>query len=220
MSTNFTVELETRDELGSSGTRKLRRTGKVPVVVYGAGKDVSHFTTDHESLMHSLDTEAFHSAIIDLQLSGKKEQVILREVQMHPYRQQVLHVDFLRIKATEAINIRVPLHYIGDDTAPGVKDYGGIFSRLILDVEIQCLPKDLPEFLEVDVSQLQMNETVHLSDVKLPEGVALATDIQEGDDHAIASVVPPRVVTDVEEEVGEDEEVFEGEEQESESGSE
>ena len=199
MSTNFTVELEKRTDFGSSSNRRLRRAGKVPVVVYGAGKKNEHFAVSHNAILHNLQVEAFHSAIIDIKRRGKKDQAILREVQMHPYRPQVMHVDFQRIKATELINIRVPLHFNGEDVAPGVKTQGGIFSRTILDVEIQCLPKDLPEFLEVEVAHLELNEAVHMSDIKLPEGVELTLDIEEGDDLAIASVTPSRIASELEE---------------------
>lgn len=207
MSTNFTVELEKRTDFGSSSNRKLRRAGKVPVVVYGAGKENEHLAVSHNAILHNLQVEAFHSAIIDIQRNGKKDQAILREVQMHPYRPQVMHVDFQRIKSTEMIHIRVPLHFNGEDVAPGVKTQGGIFSRMILDAEIQCLPKDLPEFLEVDVSHLELNEAVHMSDIRLPDGVELTLDIEEGDDLAIASVAPSRIASELEEMDAEGEEV-------------
>ena len=211
MSTNYSIELEPREEFGSSGSRRLRRQGRVPVVVYGADKQNSHYTTDHNSLIHSLEIEAFHSAIIDFKESGKKQGAILREVQMHPYKQQVLHIDLQRVKATEQITLRVPLHFEGDDIAPGVKVEGGIFSRLITDVEIQCLPKDLPEYLSVDVSELEINNSVHLSDIQLQH---------DSDDYAIASITPSRIAVDIEEEEGEAEEfaedVIEAEEESSE----
>ena len=206
MSTEFTVDLTPRENFGSSSSRRLRREGHVPVVVYGANKKNEHFTTDHDALFHSLEVEAFHSAIIDIKVKGKKQQAIVREVQMHPYRSQIVHVDFQRIKATEAITIRVPLHFIGDDVAPGVKTLGGIFSRLILDVEVQCLPKNLPEYLEIDVSELDLHQAVHISDIVLPEGVELTTSYQDSDDFAIASITPSKISTTF------DDEEMEGEE--------
>ena len=211
MSTNFTLDLTPRDEFGSSTSRRLRRAGLVPVVVYGAGKKNAHFTTDHNALIHNLDTEAFHSAIIDIKESGKKQGAILREVQMHPYRTQILHIDLQRVKATELISLRVPLHFIGDDVAPGVKMHGGIFSRLINDVEIQCLPKDLPEYLEIDVSELELHQAVHISNIKLPDGVELSSAYQDSDDFAVASVAPPRISTDDVETDEEDALTLEGE---------
>ena len=202
MSANFTVSLKPRESFGSNSSRRLRRAGSVPVVVYGANQENEHFSTSHNDLMHNLAIEAFHSAVIDIDTGSKKGfQAILREIQMHPYRPQVLHADFQRIKATEVITLRVPVHFIGDDVAPGVKNQGGIFSRLMLDVEIQCLPKDLPEYIEVDVSALELNQSVHLSDIVLPPDVELATAAEDADDYAIASILPARISTvDVEEE--------------------
>lgn len=204
MSTNFSIDLEPREEFGTSSSRRLRRQGRVPVVVYGADKSIAHYSADHNSLIHSLDIEAFHSAIIDIKENGSKQGAILREVQMHSYKPQVLHIDLQRVKATEQITLRVPLHFLGDDVAPGVKIAGGIFSRLITDVEIQCLPKDLPEFLTVDVSELDINNSVHMSDIKLPEGVEMTAVLQDSDDYAIASITPSRISIDVEEEVEEE----------------
>ena len=198
MSTSYTIELEARDDFGSSTSRRLRREGQVPVVVYGAGKDNAHYVTNHNSLMHNLEIESFHSAIIDIKENGKTQGAIVREVQMHPHKLQVLHVDLQRIKATEVITLRIPLHFEGDDSAPGVKIGGGIFSRLIVDVEIQCLPKDLPEYLSVDVSELELNQSVHTSDIILPEGVELTALMHDGDDFAIASIAPPRISAEVE----------------------
>ncbi len=206
MASNFTVALQARDSFGTSNARRMRRDGRVPVVVYGTDAENEHFCADHDALIHSLNTPAFHSAIIDLDSNGKKRQAILRDVQMHPHRAQVLHIDFQSVKATEQITINVPLQFIGDDVAPGVKTEGGIFSRLILDIEIQCLPADLPEFIEVDVAHLELNQSVHVSDIQLPEGVAFPASYDESDDYAIASVIPARVSADLEaeQEMGEE----------------
>ena len=206
MSANFSVSLQPRDSFGRNSSRRLRRAGNVPVVVYGANQTNEHFSTNHNELMHNLAIEAFHSAVIDIDTGSKKGfQAILREVQMHPYRPQVVHVDFQRIKATEVITLRIPVHFVGDDVAPGVKNQGGIFSRLMLDVEIQCLPKDIPEYIEVDVSALDLNQSVHLSDIVLPPDVELATAFDDADDYAIASVLPARISTVDEEDEIEDE---------------
>ncbi len=199
MSTNFSIELEPREELGSANSRRLRRQGRVPIVVYGADKGNAHYSTDHNSLIHSLEVEAFHSAIIDVKENGKKQGTILREVQMHPYRTQILHVDLQRVKATELITLNVPLHFEGDDIAPGTKIAGGIFTRLITDIEVQCLPKDLPEYLTVDVSELDINNSVHLSDIQLPEGVEITAMMHDSDDYAIASITPSRISVEADE---------------------
>ena len=193
MSTNFSIELEPREQLGSSNSRRLRHQGRVPVVVYGADKDNAYYSADHNSLIHNLDVEAFHSAIIELKEKGKKQGAILREVQMHPYKTQILHIDLQRVSATEQFTLHIPLHFEGDEDAPGTKIAGGIFTPLITDVEVQCLPKDLPEFLTVDVSHLEINQSVHLSDIKLPEGVELTAVQHDSDDYAIASVTPSRI---------------------------
>ncbi len=193
MSSNYSLNLTPREDLGSAASRRLRRDGLVPVVIYGAGEDNAYYTVEHDSLMHSLEVEGFHSAIIDVNEAKKKQGTILREVQMHSYKHQVLHVDLQRVKATELISLRVPLHFLGDEAAPGIKTEGGVFSRLIVDVEIQCLPKNLPEYLEVDVSELGLNQSVHISDIVLPEGVELTVAYQDTDDFAIASITPPRI---------------------------
>ena len=144
--------------------------------------------------MHSLETEAFHSAIIDLQTDAGSQQVILREVQMHPHRPLVLHMDFQRIKATETLHMKIPLHFDGADEAPGVKVDGGILAHAITELDITCLPKDLPEYIAVDVSELGMNESIHLSDITLPEGVELTvTAFHEGEDPAVATIAASKV---------------------------
>ncbi len=193
MSTNFSIQIEPREEFGSSTSRRLRRQGRVPVVVYGAGKDNAHYSTDHNSLIHNLEIEAFHSAIIDVRENGKKQGTILREIQMHPHKPQIMHIDLQRVKATELITLRVPLHFEGDDIAPGIKMSGGILTRLINDIEVQCLPKDLPEYLIVDVSALEINSSVHLSDIQLPAGVELTAILHDSDDYAVASITPSRI---------------------------
>lgn len=210
MSTNFTLELTQREKFGTNASRRLHRDGLVPVVIYGAGREVAHYCTDHNALLHNLEIESFHSAIIETKENERKQSVVLREVQMHPFKPQVLHIDLQRVRDTEAITLRVPLHFIGDDAAPGVKTFGGIFSHLISDVEVQCLPKDLPEFLPVDVSQLQISQAVHISDIELPEGVELSSAYQDSDDYAVASVMPSRVSSDVDEESEEEEDALEG----------
>lgn len=209
MSTNFTLQLTQREKFGTSASRRLQREGKVPVVVYGAGRDAAHYYTNHNNLIHNLEIESFHSAIIETSENGRKQNVVLREVQMHPFKPQVLHIDLLRVRDTESITLRIPLHFIGDELAPGVRTFGGIFSRLISDVEVQCLPKDLPEYLEVNVSELEISQAVHISDIVLPEGVELSSAYQDSDDYAIASVMPSRVTADSEEEE-EEESVLEG----------
>ena len=207
MSTAFELNTQPRDAFGTNASRRLRRSEQVPAMVYGAGKDNEALVLDHNEIMQNLGIEAFHSAIISLNTESGAQQVILREVQRHRYKPRVTHVDFQRIKATEKLHIKVPIHFEGADEAPGVKVDEGIFSNLITELDITCLPKDLPEYIAVDVSGLGINETIHLSEVQLPEGVELTgTAALEGEDPTIATVAPPRVIeedeiTDVEEDL-------------------
>ena len=195
MSSNYELSTRGRDSFGSGASRRQRRENLVPAVVYGAGKDNESVMLDHDQVMHSLEKEAFHSAIIDLKTDKGSQQVILREVQMHPHRQLVMHVDFQRVRATEKLHMKVPLHFEGSDVAPGVKTDGGILSHPITELDITCLPRDLPEFIAVDVSELNLNESLHLSSIKMPEGVELtATAFPEGEDPTIATISPPKVV--------------------------
>jgi len=195
MSSNYELSTQSRDSFGTGASRRQRRENLVPAVVYGAGKDNESVMLDHDQVMHSLEKEAFHSAIIDLKTDKGSQQVILREVQMHPHRQLVMHVDFQRVRATEKLHMKVPLHFEGSDVAPGVKTDGGILSHPITELDITCLPRDLPEFIAVDVSELNLNESLHLSSIKMPEGVELtATAFPEGEDPTIAIISPPKVV--------------------------
>ena len=207
MSSNYELSTQSRDSFGTGASRRQRRENLVPAVVYGAGKDNESVMLDHDQVMHSLEKEAFHSAIIDLKTDKGSQQVILREVQMHPHRQLVMHVDFLRVRASEKLHMKVPLHFEGSDVAPGVKTDGGILSHPITELDITCLPRDLPEFIAVDVSELNLNESLHLSSIKMPEGVELtATAFPEGEDPTIATISPPKVVEEEIVEEGADQE--------------
>jgi large subunit ribosomal protein L25 len=207
MSSNYELSTQGRDSFGTGASRRQRRENLVPAVVYGAGKDNESVMLDHDQVMHSLEKEAFHSAIIDLKTDKGSQQVILREVQMHPHRQLVMHVDFQRVRASEKLHMKVPLHFEGSDVAPGVKTDGGILSHPITELDITCLPRDLPEFIAVDVSELNLNESLHLSSIKMPEGVELtATAFPEGEDPTIATISPPKVVEEEIVEEGADQE--------------
>ena len=203
MSANFQLNAVARESQGTSVSRKLRREGHVPAMVYGAGKDNQQLLLDSNEIKTSLGIEAFHSAIISLKTESGAEQVILREVQMHPHRPIVMHVDFQRVRASEKLHMRVPLHFDGSENSPGVKIDGGILSYLMTEVEITCLPKDLPEYISVEVSELGMNESVHLSEIILPDGVEFRTTaVHEGDDPTVATITPPKIVE--EEEIAEE----------------
>jgi len=178
-----------RKAQGTGASRRLRKTGRVPGIVYG-GVEPTLIDLDHNNLYHSLRKEAFHASILTLDLDGKKEQVLLRDFQMHPFRQQVQHIDFQRVEKNKKIHMKVPLHFINADIAPGVKLNGGIISHVMNDLNIACLPADLPEFIEVDLSTLALNHSIHVSDLKLPKGIE-AAGIHIGD-AVVATVQVPR----------------------------
>lgn len=199
MSTDYQITAEPRIESGKSASRRYRREGKIPAVVYGAGKDNLSLLLDHHEIFHQLETEGFHSAIIRINVGKKVEQAILRDVQMDPVKPNVLHVDFQRISATEKLHIAVPIHFVGGEDAPGVKLEGGIMSHTLNEVDVSCLPGDLPEYLEVDVSGLHLHDAVYLSDLKPPEGVEITALQHEGEDQIIATVYAPQLEVEEEE---------------------
>ena len=187
----ITIKASKREGQGTGASRRLRRAGNVPGVIYGAGKDAVSVQLDHKDLFLQFRHEAFHASILSLDLEGKKEQVLLRDYQMHPVRNQIMHIDFQRVSATEKIHVKAPLHFINADEGPGVKLGGGIVTHILTEAEISCLAKDLPEFIEVDLGAMEVGQTVHLSEVKLPKGVEFV-QLAHGNDAAVASVTKPR----------------------------
>ena len=212
MSEQFELIAELRESIGTGSSRRLRHAGRVPAVVYGAHKDNVNITLQHNELSRHLGTEAFHSAVIKLKVGGKSEQVILRDVQMHPFKTQIAHLDFQRISAKEKLHIKVPLHFIGEDVAPGIKE-GGLVSHLITEVDVACLPKDLPEFLEIDLSATELNQTESLSAIRLPEGVEITSLAHGNEDLAVAAISLPKASA-LDEEDSEDEEIEDSEDSE------
>jgi len=207
---NFIVEAEVRAGSGTAASRRARRNGQVPVVVYGGGEDEQYLLVDHNKILLQLDVEAFHSALVQLHVGDDLQRAILRDVQMHPYKQQVMHLDFQRVSRKDKITMTVPLHFIGEEDAPGVKTESGIMSHSMTSVDISCLGSDLPEYIEVDVSALGMGDSVSLGEVNLPEGVEFASTVQDSDlELSIASVLAPKKPQTVEDEEGE---AVEGEE--------
>ena len=178
----FEVIANARSVQGSGASRRLRRAGTVPGIVYGGEAAPVAIETHHNDLLLKLKKEAFHSSIINLTIDGKKEQVLLRDYQMHAYKPLVLHIDFQRVDATHELHIKVPLHFVGEDVAPGVKLGGGLVNHLITELDVHCLAKDLPEFITVDVSALNAGENLHASQIQLPAGVAL---VKHGDEDPI-----------------------------------
>ena len=192
------IKAESRKGQGTGASRRLRRAEKVPGIVYGGGRDASVIELDHNNLYHKLKLEAFHASILDMELDGKTEPVLLRDVQMHAWKQIVLHVDFQRVAADKKIHMKVPLHFINADIAPGVKLSSGMVSHIINELNILCLPKDLPEFIEVDLKDLASGHSLHLSNLKLPAGVE-SVALNKGDDQSVATIIIPRAVAAEEE---------------------
>jgi len=183
------VNATSRKAQGTGASRRLRKAGGVPGIVYGSSEPAL-IELDQNNLYYVLQNEAFHASILTLNLEGKKEQVLLRDFQMHPFRQQVQHIDFQRVAKDKKIHMKVPLHFLNAEIAPGVKLGGGIISHVLNELEIACLPADLPEFIEVDLANLELGHSVHVSDIKLPKGVELAGHHHAGD--AVATVQVPR----------------------------
>lgn len=188
----FELEASVRHDIGKGASRRLRREEKVPGVLYGGGKDPLSLTLEHKNIAKSLENEAFYSHILTLKTDAESERVILKDVQRHPYKPRILHVDFQRVRADEKLHMHIPLHFVGADTAPGVKDMGGNVSHIVSDVEVSCLPDNLPEYLELDISDMQLNQIKHLSDIPLPQGVEIVA-LVHGDDKPVVSVHIPRV---------------------------
>lgn len=161
-----------RSVQGSSASRRLRRAGRVPAIVYGGEAQPVNIELDHNEIFHALRKEQFHASILDLQIDGKGQQVLLRSVQWHAYKQQVLHVDFQRVAANQALHTKVPLHFINQENSPAVKLNSAIVSHVLTELEVSCLPANLPPFIEVDLANLLVGEPVHLSNIKLPKGVS------------------------------------------------
>lgn len=196
----FELNVEKRTAQGRAANRRLRREGKVPAVLYGGNDEPLMLSVDHDDLDHHLDNEAFYSHVIKINVAGgKAEEAVLRDLQRHPSKPFVQHMDLLRVVAGEALRMHVPLHFIGEDDCPGVKEEGGIMQHNMNDVEVECLPRNLPEYIEVDCSALNVNDAVHLSELTLPEGVELV-DLMHDTDRTVVSVQLPRAAIELEEE--------------------
>jgi large subunit ribosomal protein L25 len=165
------VVANTRTAQGTSASRRLRRADRVPGILYGGGGKPVTIEVDHNALFHALRKEKFHASILDMELDGKSEKVLLRDFQMHPYKPQVMHIDFQRVAEDQKIHMRVPLHFVGQENSPAVKESGGLVSHILTELDIACLPKDLPEFIQVDLSNLRAHQTIRVRDLVLPPGV-------------------------------------------------
>jgi large subunit ribosomal protein L25 len=202
MTTLFTVEAKTRADVGRGASRRLRHADQLPAIIYGAGKEPVSLILSHNEMMKRLRNEAFYSHILTIEIDGKKEQAVLKALQRHPVKPRLLHADFLRVKAGEAIHMKVPFHFIGEENCPGVAA-GGLVTHLITSVEISCMPKDLPEFIEVDLSALELDQTIHLFDVKLPHGVKYLHDDAEHNQPIVSVHIPKASKEDLEAEAAE-----------------
>lgn len=180
-----------RDAKGTGASRRLRHAGSVPGVVYGGGKDAVTIELNTKALFMEFRHEAFHASILTLNVDGKKEDVLLRDYQMHPVRNTIQHIDFQRVSANQKIHVKVPFHFLNAEIAPGVKLGGGIVAHILTEAEVSCLPKDLPEFIEVDLAGLEIGHSVHLSQITLPKGVEFLQLAHEND-AAVASVAKTR----------------------------
>ncbi|KAB2938882.1 MAG: 50S ribosomal protein L25 [Rhodocyclaceae bacterium] len=190
-----------RDLQGTGASRRLRRAGKVPGILYGGEKAALPIELDHNALFHSLKQEAFHASILTMSLDGQKQQVLLRDYQMHAYKPQVQHIDFQRVAADRKIHMKVPLHFVNADIAPGVKLQGGVVSHVLNELNVSCLPADLPEFIEVDMKDVAVGHSVHAKDLKLPKGVE--TVLHRGENPVVATITVPRGTTEAELAAGE-----------------
>jgi len=216
MAVKFDLVAEERTDSGKGASRRLRRAGKVPAIVYGAGRAPRAVCFDRDPLMHKMENESFFSSVLTISVKGQARQCILKDVQMHPAKRLVLHLDLQRIVADEKIRMSVPIHFLNEDTAPGVKTGGGTVQHTVTDIGVSCFPADLPEYLELDIGDLELDQSLSLSQIALPEGVEIP-DLTEEHDPAVVSIHIVKVapIEDELEGEGEGEEV-EGEEAEGE----
>ncbi|HSH30350.1 MAG TPA: 50S ribosomal protein L25/general stress protein Ctc [Thiohalobacter sp.] len=204
MSISFELDAELRSDKGKGASRRLRRAGRLPAILYGGNESPMPLTLDHDKVLHSLDYEAFYSHILKVRVDGKTHSCVLRDLQRHPYKPTLVHVDLQRVSGEDIIHMLVPLHVIGQETSPGLKA-GGLLTHDMTEVDITCKASDLPEYIQVDISDLNLTETIHLSDLKLPAG-AQATELLKGEEHDL-----PVVTIHTRKGGGEEEEAAEGE---------
>jgi large subunit ribosomal protein L25 len=176
-----------RNEQGSGASRRLRKAGQTPGIIYGGASAPVAIALDHNALFYALKKEAFHSSILDMEIDGKAEKVLLRDFQMHAYKPLVLHVDFQRVDAKQKIHVKVPLHFVNAEVSPAVKMASAVINHVMNDLDVTCLPGDLPEFIEVDLSKIEAGQSVHLSEVKLPKGV---TPVAQDNPTIVTASVP------------------------------
>jgi large subunit ribosomal protein L25 len=200
MAISFELNAEPRTDTGKGASRRLRHAGKIPAIMYGGNKDPEALTLDHNEVIRNLEHEAFYSHILTIRVGGSDTRAVLRDLQRHPSKPFVQHMDLQRVSETEKIRMHVPLHFLGEEGAPGVKA-GGMVSHEIIEVEVECLPKDLPEYIEVDISGMDVGDSLHLSDLRMPQGAVLLELARgEGHDLGVVSIHAKRGTEEVEEE--------------------
>ena len=214
MAKEFDLIADFREDQGKGASRRLRREGKVPAIIYGAGRPPRSITFDHNAVVQQLENESFYSSILNVKVGEKSQAAILKDVQRHPFRRLIMHIDLQRIVEDQAIKMNVPIHYLGEEDAVGVRDGGGTVTKMVNDVEVTCLPKDLPEFLELDITHLGLDEMMYLTDIKVPEGVEIV-GLAQAEEEQAQPIVSIHFIHEeiIEEEVPEEElEAVEGEE--------
>ena len=197
---SITLVATSRTDLGKGASRRLRHTDQTPGVVYGAGKDPVSLTFEHKELMKVEGIEAFYSSVLSLEIDGVAEQVLLKGIQRHAFKERIQHLDLLRVDAKQTLQTTVPLHFLNEETATAVKN-GGVIAHLANELEVICLPGDLPAFLEVDVANVEIGETIHISNIKLPKGVE-SVELNKGEEHdlPVLTISLKKVATEEEEE--------------------
>ena len=208
MSEEFNLIAEMRDDQGKGASRRLRRQGMVPAVIYGAGRDPRNLMFDHNKVLRQLEDPSFYSSILNIKVGEKSRAAIVKDIQRHPSKKQIIHIDLQRIVEDEQIKMQIPIHYLGEEDAVGVKIGGGTVTNIMTELEISCLPKDLPEFLEVDISELALDQMLNVSDISLPEGVEVSDIIKE-QDQAIVSIQEIKEI--IEEEIEDEDSESDGE---------
>ena len=200
MATNHNITATGRKDEGKGASRRLRRSGHVPAIVYGGHAEPQSVQIEHNHLWIASQNEWFYSAILDMNVDGKVQKVLLRDMQRHPFKQQILHLDFLRVSENEALRAKVPLHFVNQETSPAGKSAGVVVTHELNEVEVSCLPKDLPEFIEIDLAALSVGDIVHLSQIVLPKGVTLPALAHAGKEHDLAVVIAKHARVEAEEE--------------------
>ena len=195
----FVIAAEPRSLQGKGASRRLRREGKVPAIIYGGQTEPEVVAVNHNQLRKQLKTEAFYSRILTVEIDGQSQQAVLKDLQRHPVRSDdILHLDLQRVRTDQTLRMHVPLHFMGSEIAPGVKTGGGVIEHHIIQVEVECLPSNLPEYIEIDLSAFEIGDSVYLSQLNLPENVALV-ELMHGKDALVTAIHLPRVVVEAEE---------------------